>query len=63
MVALPEAFPPLAWPEAVPAYVAEKECVRAAPAVPVTSRAATVAAAATGASLAAGCRRALTGRA
>jgi hypothetical protein len=64
IVALPEAFVPLAWPEPVPAYVAEKECTRAAPAGPTTNRAATVAATATGASLlAAECRDALTGRA
>jgi hypothetical protein len=61
IVALPEAVLPLTWPEPVPAYVAEKECIRAAPAGPATSRAAT--AAAMGASPAAGCRSAVTGRA
>jgi hypothetical protein len=53
MVALPEAVWPFAWPAPVPAYVAEKECTRAARAGPATSRAATVAAAASGASPAA----------
>ena len=63
MVALPEAFSPPAWPEPVPAYVAEKECTRAALADPATSKAATAAAAAAGVSRATGCRSALTGRA
>lgn len=61
IVALPEAFPLLTWPEPVPAYLAEKACNRAACADPGTRSAATVAAAASGASLAAGCRSALTG--
>jgi hypothetical protein len=63
IVALPEAFVPLAWPEPVPMYVAEKECTRAAPAGPTTRRAATVVTAAARATLAAGCRGALIGRA
>jgi hypothetical protein len=63
IVALPEAFPLPTWPEPVPAYLAEKACVRAASADPATRSAATVATAATGANLAAGCRGALTGRA